>query len=231
MAEPYYSDDLVTLYHGNALEITDWTAADVLVTDPPYGAAWKQGNYRKMTRSAGTLSKAHDSIANDGNTDVRDAALELWGDKPGVVFGSLYVQFPARLKHICIYRKPPDAGLRGATTGFRRDIEGIFLTGKWPHRDCIWSSVLTTLAPSVGNPWSPAGRTGHPHAKPLDLMETLISAAPPDVVADPFAGGGSTLIAARNLGRRAIGVELHEPYCEIIARRLDQGALHFDETA
>lgn len=62
-------------------------------------------------------------------------------------------------------------------------------------------------------------------------MELLLGKCPPGVVADPFAGSGSTLAAAKLLGRKAIGVELHEPYCEIAARRLAQDALPFGEAS
>lgn len=226
MSEPYYSDDRVTLYLGDCLEHPEWWAgADVLVTDPPYGIAWRQGYY------AASGARAHPGIAGDATTAVRDAALEVWAPRPAVVFGAFAAAPPADTRQWLVFRKAPNAGLRGSVTGYRRDVEPIFLVGAWPRRAARWSSLLATRSPSAGNPYSPAGLTGHPHAKPLDVMEALIDRCPDGVIADPFAGSGSTLVAARNLGRRVVGVEVDEAYCEVAARRLAQDCLDLAELA
>lgn len=216
---PYYTDDHVTLYHGDCLEVTEWLTADVLVTDPPYGIGWRRGD---TGTGRGWSNDSHEGIANDQDTATRDAVLDTWGDRPAVVFGSFYAPAPGRLRHVAVWEKPTNAGVVGSTTGFRRDVEAVYLTEPWPLVSATRGSVLRNIAGSSNGP----GRaTGHPHAKPGWLMEQLIDAAPPGVIADPFAGSGSTLVAARNLGRQAIGVELEERYCEIIASRLAQGVL------
>ena len=213
--KPYYQDDQVSLYHGDCLEITDWLDADVLVTDPPYGIAWSIGQNNAAN------SRAHAGIANDTNTDYRDEVLHMWGDqKPAIIFGSHRAPPPANVKQTLTWKKPADAGVVGSTTGYRTDTELVFLCGNHKRRNACRSSVLESRGGMHRY------LSGHPHAKPVGILEQLQEWTE-GVVADPFAGSGSTLIAARNLGRRAIGVELEERYCEIIAKRLDQMCLDF----
>jgi hypothetical protein len=217
--KPYYQDSLVTLWHGDCREITDWLDADVLITDPPYGITWKVGKYNGAEKHAG--------IKNDEDTSARDTVLDLWGaDRPGMLFGSPTMPPPTGTRQVLVWQKPVDAGIFGALAGWRRDWEAIYLTGAWKQAPATRSGVITTpggLASYV--------KIGHPHAKPTGIMERLISTAPGGVIADPFAGSGSTLVAAKMQGRRAIGVELDKRYCRVAADRLAQDALPFDEVA
>jgi site-specific DNA-methyltransferase (adenine-specific) len=217
----YYQDDLVTLYHGDCLEITEWTRADVLVTDPPYGIAWS----RPAWWSGKPGGSVHAGIKNDVNPEVRDFVLELWEDKPWAMFGSPLLVAP-KSKQVLVWQKPSNAGIFGTIAGFRRDWEAIFLGGSLGSSKAERSSILKSNAGSINSYLN--GR-GHPHTKPIDLMEDLIQAMPDGLLADPFAGSGSTLLAARNLGKKIIGVELDESYCELIAKRLSQSAFDFSD--
>ena len=222
MTEPYYRDEFVTLYLGDCLEITEWLAADVLVTDPPYGIGWPTG---RLHRYRAMRDAATPCIVGDESVAVRDAALNMWNG-PSVVFGS--------------WRKPP--------TGRVPDHRLIwYKAGRYPGvsphpwysaEEEIWlfgtgwvgSPTPTVLMTSERRSNEPA-RIGHPTPKPVSLMSTLIAKCPPGAVADPFVGSGSTLVAAKALGRKAIGVELEERYCEIAARRLAQDVLDFGTSA
>jgi len=216
---PYYADDAVAIYHGDCREID--LDGDVLITDPPYGIGWTRGDNHRV------LSPAHTGIANDEDTSVRDQVLKRFATKPAVVFGSFYAPAPERVRQVLVWQKSETAGVVGSTTGFRRDAEPVYLLDPWPVVAVRWSSVLRSRQGS-----NEAHRlTGHPHAKPLDLMSTLIQRSPVGVVLDPFMGCGSTLVAAKALGRRAVGVELDECYCEMAARRLSQEVLDFGGVA
>lgn len=224
MTEPYYDDGTVSLFLGDCREVTEWLSADVLVTDPPYGRAWRQNP--GLTNADGRgRGKGHPGIAGDRDTATRDEALALW-DGPAAVFGDPLVPQPTGAVQALVYAKPMDAGVKGAYAGFRRDAEMVYLVGSWPVGVGGRTSILTTGA-IVAGPRGLSVRYNHPHAKPVDVIQAILEHCPAGTIADPFAGSGSTLVAAAMLGRRAIGVEVDERYCEIAARRCAQGAFDF----
>jgi DNA modification methylase len=220
MSEPYYQDDQVTLYLGDCLEVTDWLEGDVLVTDPPYGVKWSTGG---MSNARVALVE---TIKGDEDAQVRDRVLELWGDRPAVVFGSWRVERPKGTRHRLIWHKKANIPGMRSTPWYSADEEiyilGTGFTGK-PEQN-----VLVTTDRRDGA-YGEVARLGHPTPKPVGLLERLVAKCPEGVIVDPFAGTGSTLIAARNLGRQAVGVEVEEKYCELIANRLSQQAFVFDE--
>jgi len=146
---PYYQDDSVTLFHGDCLEIDAWLEADVLVTDPPYGRAWRQGEIRDP-RGWGNKNRNDASvvgIANDADTSARDAALERWGDRPAIAFGDLMLAPPRGTKRVSIYHKADrTTGFRGAIAGVRKDAEAIYLIGPWAGGLGGRSSVFSSSA-------------------------------------------------------------------------------------
>jgi DNA methylase len=223
--EPYYDDGQVKLYLGDCRDVTEWWGADFLLTDPPYGRAWKQGN----TKDARQKSSAQSGIQGDDSTELRDWVLKYWIAKKAAVFGDLMLPPPEGTKQVLIYQKPIDAGLRGVTGGFRRDVEAIYLLGGWKSGlgQYGWpSSVLSTCESMVSGGQGLSHETGHPLAKPVDVLQTLlVHAGRPTLIADPFAGSGSTLLAARTLGLQAIGVEVEERYADRAAKRLSQPEL------
>lgn len=221
--KPYYEDDLVTLYMGNCLEVTEWLSADVLVTDPPYGMSYRS-NQRKGKKLA--------AVRGDADTTTRDAALTLWGPaRPGLVFGRWSVPAPAGERQRLIWAKGDNPGMGDLSLPWGPSHEDIHLLGGGWDRESIGvkrtGSVITTHGVR-GGAAGEENATGHPTPKPVGLMEALVSRTPPGTIADPFAGAGATLIAARNLGRRSIGVELEERYCETIVKRLSQQAFNLN---
>lgn len=214
---PYYQDDLVTLFLGDCREITAWLEADVLVTDPPYGIpGGRLGKHQGRNRGM----SVHPDAAWDA-LEIRDEAIQLWGNRPRLVFGTPKMQHcaPPHRGMPLIWDKGDDPGMGDHTWPFGTNYELI-----WVHGDG-WSGRRRGSIFRAPRLTSDARDIGHPTPKPVGLMEALISYAPPGVIADPFAGAGATLLAAKNQGRRAVGVELEEKYCEIIATRLTQDTL------
>jgi DNA modification methylase len=208
---PYYDEDGITIYHGDCATI-GWPTADVLVTDPPYGIAYRSNQMRQ------TLAR---SIVGDDDTSLRDWVLHRWKG-PALVFGTWKRPAPHGTRQVLIWDTKGALGMGALDLPWKPAHQQIYVIGSGfqGHRgtDVLRHAPVQSMAYN--------GRV-HPHQKPLGLMLDLIDKCPSGVVIDPFAGSGSTLVAAKQLGRRAIGIEIEEKYCEIAVQRLAQGVLEF----
>lgn len=210
MTTPYYSDESVTIYHGDCRDVLPTLApVDLLLTDPPYGIAsvWKGGFSGKHGwGNAGDQS----AVRNAWDAAAPDEALldlMLAAATDAVIWGGNYFPLPVSRGWL-IWNKPE----RGFTLA---------------EAELAWTSRDMVIR-VADLPRSEVGRQ-HPTQKPLSLMRWCLSFFPKaQTVLDPFAGSGTTLRAAMDLGRHAIGIEAHEPYCELIARRLGQGVFDFE---
>lgn len=211
--EPYYQDEAVTLYHGDALDLADVFAhpnADALVMDPPYGIAYRSNRPRRDDNPR--------SIEGDGSTALRDLVLAGWGCGPALVFGTWRIPRPERTHTRLVWDTKGALGMGNLSVPWKPSDQEIYVLG-YGFEGRRTTNVLSH-APVQSS--AKRGRQ-HPHEKPVSLMLDLLSKCPPTwTVADPFAGSGSTLVAAKTQGLRAIGVELDERYCEIAAKRLSE---------
>lgn len=202
--KPYYESGGITIYHGDCRQVREWMAADVLVSDPPYGmsyqSGWKDSSY----------------VANDRNTVARDEALQLWGHKAALLFGRWSVERPAGVRMVLYWDKGDWPGMGDLKLPWGPSTEEIYVLGEGFVGKRTGQIVPCPKRITDGF---------HPTEKPVELMKELLRRCPDGVVADPFMGSGSTLVAAKEIGRKAIGVELEEKYCEIAAARLAQGVL------
>jgi hypothetical protein len=205
---PYYDDGQGrVIYHGDARELRQWLVADAMVTDPPFG----------MSYNSGWQSRP---IANDGDTSVRDAVIalwvEMWGEKPALVFGRWNCPHPANTRMVLTWDKGDWPGMGDLKLPWGPSTEEIYVLG---------SGFTGKRGGSVVRCDRLTGELIHPNEKPVELLGKLIERCPPGLIADPFMGSGTTLVAAKLLGRPAIGVEVDERYCELAANRLAQGVL------
>lgn len=204
---PYYSHAGITIYHGDCREILPGLpACDAVVSDPPYGMSYDT-NGDRFTLGGRTFPSVYgDDKPFDPSAWCSFRHVVLWG----------FNHFPYGLEGggALVWVKRSDAAfgcfLSDAEVAWVKGSKGVYCFRDIQH--------------------AIAGFREHPTEKPEGLMRWSIerSSAPVDaIILDPFMGSGTTLVAAKNLGRRAIGIEIEERYCEISAKRLSQEVFDF----
>lgn len=223
--KPYYADADVTIYHGDCLEVAaDLPQSDLLVADPPFFMPAQHYAARsEWARAWGDTA----ILARwwGGAMDTLGARLKATGsafvfcdsESHAVFYPVLYTRFPAL--STLIWSK----GRIGMGQPWRHSYE-LILHARRPDSKWCGSGGETDVLSAAP---IPSAQRFHPVDKPEALLRKLLEVTtdPGDLVLDPFLGGGSTLAAAKAAGRRAIGIEIEERYCEIAARRLSQEVL------
>lgn len=207
---PYYQDGFVTIYHGDCRDVLPIVSpVDLIVTDPPYGVGYDYGD------GTDDSPERHWPWMLDTLEIMRAAS-------PQVVFThrqDALFRLP-RPDKVCVWHKPFALGY--AIRGWMAHWEPIFVYGA----DVTLRNNAGKKAASCDSfSFSTVpNRHGHPAEKPLEFMQALIGVFSGNVC-DPFMGSGTTLVGAKNLGRKAIGIEIDERYCEIAAKRCSQEVL------
>lgn len=213
--KPYYEDGAVTIYHGDAVEVLAEHLeiiedAAVVLTDPPFGIDYNSGHEGALSRS----------IQGDKTTAFRDEVLGILHDLPAIVFGSWRAPRPKGTRSLLVWDTGGALGMGALDLPWKPAHQEIYVLGKGFHGKRTTDVLLFPPVQSMAS----NGRV-HPNEKPIPLLMELLSKSPPGLVLDPFMGSGATLRAAKDLGRKAIGIEIEERYCEIAARRMAQEVL------
>jgi site-specific DNA-methyltransferase (adenine-specific) len=212
LVSPYYQDDAVTIYHGDCREILpNLPPVDLVLTDPPYGIAHGT-NYAE--RGRGELARAYDYPPVYGDDEPFDPSPILALGKPTVLFGANH--YADRLPPTSGWlvwdkKRPPELDQATAELAWTNFVKGVRVFSY------LWNGMIR-----AGNE-----RLEHPTMKPVALWRWVMGLrwTPEGTVLDPFMGSGTTLRAAKDLGRKAIGIEIEERYCEIAANRMSQMVL------
>lgn len=224
---PYYEDGAVTIYHGDCLEILPQLRAsfDVVLTDPPFfmPATHYQSRvkWQRSWSDTSVLAAFWASVLDAAVPKMRQTGHFLTfcnGDSYPVFYPEMYRRFDF-LKSIVW-----DKGHVGLGRVWRNQHE-LVIAARWNESTFHEDGVLR--ADVVRFEATPSADREHPVEKPDSLLRWLLEPVtrPGDVVLDPFAGSGSTLSAAKQAGRRAIGIEGEERYCEVAAMRCSQEVL------
>ena len=211
-----FQSDLVTLWHGDCREVIPTLhGVDAVLCDPPYGIKHKS--------SYGATWEGKE-IAGDGDTVLRDWVWTTFADKPRAMFGISWRQPPPPgVRAVLIWDKL-HVGCGDLRVPWKPSWEEIYIGGDgWRgRRDCGVIRGPAMLTWESGPAHDGNGRK-HPHQKPVWLMGRLIEKLPDArLILDPFAGSGTTLLAACEAGRQAVGVELDDGYCAAAVARLEQ---------
>lgn len=222
---PYYADEWVTIYHGDCREVMaslgDHTA-DLVLTDPPYGIGLDYG-------------ESFDDTPEYLREVIADALPQMWRVAPATLLtcGPLNIHLYPEPRWVMAWFIP--GGASSSTWGFST-WQPVLAYGDDPYLRLGLGRRADSIIRSNQGARVAVERElyDHPCPKPLPAWKQLMvrgSAREGDLVLDPFMGSGTTLMAAKDLGRRAIGIDVEERFCEAAATRLSQGVLDFGGVA
>lgn len=221
--KPYYEHAGITIYHGDCREIIPRIEKfTVTVTDPPYGV--NLGAYTGTSRYKNTPYLSTEDTP-DYIKKVCVPAVRMCLERCGQL-----AMTPGN-KCMFMYPQPDDIGIwynpsstnRGRW-GFSHVNAFIYFYGKDPHN--IGKGMIPN---SISGHCDSVAGIEHPCPKPLKFARWLVnrSSNPGDIIFDPFAGSGTFLVAAKELGLKAIGCDTEERYCEVAANRVSQEVMAF----